>query len=133
MFKYLKVVIIAVFFVLVSVGLSMASSGTDIVKKYTIENATGSDIKTYIATTIIVPNQTKILGFSVNPHSTGVSQGALWDEASTTAHHTDNMFGEVSSPASLGGSYSFPYPKVVSTQLCATLTKNSVMIIYYTK
>jgi hypothetical protein len=133
MLKKMKVFISVPAFLLLSLSLVMAQVATEVVKFYTIENASAVATTTYVSNATIVPEQSRILGFSVNPHSTGTSQGALWDEINTTTHHTDNMFGELSNPASKGDYYPFPYPKKITRQLRATLSANSNMVIYYTK
>ena len=131
MLKRIKIFIMCILFILISSRLCIGD--TEVIKFYNVENATASATTTYIAITTIVPEQSRILGFSVNPHTTGTSQGALWDETSSTAHLTDNMFGEISNPASKGDISIFPYPKKIIRQVRVTLSANSNMVIYYTK
>ena len=128
----LKRIVLGVLFCFLCLGNVKADTETEVVKFYTIK-AGASASTTYIPITTIVPEQSRILGFSVNSDSTAVSQGALWDETSSTTHHEDNMFGEISNPASNSDMRIFPYPKKITRQVRVTLTAASSMIIYYTK
>jgi hypothetical protein len=129
MFKKVLFLAAAMFFVFIT----STFSDTSIIKSYTIESTAVSS--TYIDTTIIVPNQSLILGFSVNPFSTGVSQAALWDEESMSGYlrSVSDLFAEMSNPASKGDIVWFVHPKMISTQLHVTSTANTNVVIYYTK
>ena len=130
MFKKVKVLALTVFFVLLGLRV-YAASDTEVVKVCIVTAISAGT--TYVSTDTIVPEQSRILGFSVNSHSTGVSQAALWDEASTTVHSETNLFGEISNPASGSDKIIFPYPKKITTQLRVSATANTEVIIYYTK
>jgi hypothetical protein len=110
-------------------------SQTELSKTYRVVNNSANDLITNVSVSTIVPNQARILSFSICQVAgqTNAVQVGLYDEASGTTHSNNNLIGEKTAPANASTDKIFPYPKNLSNGLTIYQSPYSIVIVEYTK
>ncbi len=130
----LRKLVLGIMFCFLFLG-SVGAHDTGWVKTYVVENKTAAEATTYIATTTLVPNQSRILSWTVTPSKANslAPYVSVWDETSLTLHSLSNLIGESETPANTTQDKPFPYPRNISNQVKVILGPYSSIIIEYTK
>jgi hypothetical protein len=129
-----RILAFGVMFLFLTLG-SVQADAPGWVKTYNVSNDTNQIVTTYVSTSILIPNQTRILAWTVMAtrayaYSSYVS---LWDEKSTTAHSLSNLIGETESVTGKSEYQPFVYPRNISNQVAVVLGPYSAVTIEYTK
>lgn len=130
----LKKIVLGAMFLFLCLGSAWADT-SGWIKTYNVNNDTASEATTYVSTSTLVPNQTRILSWTVMPtrNMSFSPYVSVWDEASTTSHSLSNLIGESEAPANTSKDKPFIYPRNISTQVKIILGPYSSVIIEYTK
>ena len=102
---------------------------------HTVTNDTAVETTSYVSTSTIATNRSRIFGWTVEPTRNASTNPyvSLWDETSTDTHSHTTMIGESEADAGNTGNKQFPYPKMISNQVKVCLGPYSAVTIEYTK
>ena len=129
-----RILALGVMFLFLGLG-KVNADATGWLKTYVLENASGTETTTYVSTSILIPNQSRVLSWTVMPSvkNSRSPYVVVWDEKSTTAHSLSNLIGETESATDTSKDKIFSYPRNISNQVKVVLGPYSSVSIEYTK
>jgi hypothetical protein len=109
------------------------ASDEESILHYTVTNGTGAAVNTYISTSTIIPGKHRILGFAVNPitSGSGTSAAALYDAADSGDVSAANLIGEKVQANTGSDSEWFVRPIALSNGAGVSVGAGASITIYY--